>query len=73
MIGADAGTEFTGLLEGADTIDAVVDAHLIILASAVALFACSTSSLFPVNSTNTSSSASFPMEIAIFTAFLNQG
>ena len=61
--GVDAATEFIGLLDGADTIEAVVDAHLIIFASAVALFACSTSSLFPVNSISTSSSASCPMEI----------
>lgn len=55
---AEAGTEFIGLLDGADTIDAVVDAHLIIFARAAALFACKTNSLFPQNSTNTSSSAS---------------
>ncbi len=46
--GAEAGTEFIGLLDGADTIDAVVDAHLIIFARAAALFACKTNSLFPV-------------------------
>lgn len=40
--GAEAGTEFIGLLDGADTIDAVVDAHLIIFARAAALFACKT-------------------------------
>lgn len=28
--GVDAATEFIGLLDGADTIEAVVDAHLII-------------------------------------------
>ena len=56
--GAKACTEFIGLLDGADTIEAVVDAHLIIFASVVALFACKTSSLFPVNSISTSSSAS---------------
>lgn len=56
--GAAAGIEFIGLLDGADTIDAVVDAHLIIFASAAALFACKTSSLLPVNSIKTSSSAS---------------
>lgn len=39
---AEAGTEFIGLLDGADTIDAVVDAHLIIFARAAALFACKT-------------------------------
>ncbi len=50
--GAEAGTEFIGLLDGADTIDAVVDAHLIIFARAAALFACKTNSLFPQNSTN---------------------
>ena len=44
--GTDVATEFIGLLDGADTIEAVVDAHLIIFASAVALFACNTSSLF---------------------------
>ena len=55
---AEAGTEFIGLLDGADTIDAVVDAYLIIFARAAALFACKTNSLFPQNSTNTSSSAS---------------
>src|SRR5699024_11063293 len=71
--GADTGMEFIGLLDGADTMDAVVDAHLIIFASAVALFACRTSSLLPVNSIRTSSSASCPIEIAIFTAFRNQG
>ena len=71
--GVDATTEFIGLLEGADTIEAVVDAHLIIFARAVALFACRTSSLFPANSTNTLSSASCPMEIAILTAFRNHG
>ena len=71
--GTDVATEFIGLLDGADTIEAVVDAHLIIFASAVALFACNTSSLFPANSINTSSSASCPMEIAIFTAFRNHG
>ena len=38
--GVDAATEFIGLLDGADTIEAVVDAHLIIFASAVALFEC---------------------------------
>ena len=47
--GAEAGTEFIGLLDGADTIDAVVDAHLIIFARAAALFACKTNSLFPQN------------------------
>ena len=41
--GTDVATEFIGLLDGADTIEAVVDAHLIIFASAVALFACNTS------------------------------
>ena len=38
--GVDAATEFIGLLDGADTIEAVVDAHLIMFASAVALFEC---------------------------------
>ncbi|MCB6308433.1 hypothetical protein LI216_07590 [Mediterraneibacter glycyrrhizinilyticus] len=57
-VGTEAGTEFIGLLDGADTIEAVVDAHLIIFARAAALFACKTNSLFPQNSTNTSSSAS---------------
>ena len=37
--GAETATEFIGLLEGADTIEAVVDAHLIILTRAVGLFA----------------------------------
>ena len=51
--GVEAGTEFIGLLDVADSNEAVVDAHLIIFASAVALFACRTSSLFPVNAINT--------------------
>lgn len=42
VAGVDIGAEFIGLLEGADTMEAVVDAHLIILASAVALLACRT-------------------------------
>ena len=71
--GAETGATFIGLLDGAETIDAVVDAHLIIFTSAVGLFACNTNSLFPVKSNSTSSSASCPIEIAILTAFLNHG
>ena len=44
--GVDAATEFIGLLDGADTIEAVVDAHLIIFASAVAFICLQNKSLY---------------------------
>ena len=65
----DVSSASIAMLAGDDTKEAAVDAHLIIFVSAATLFACNTNSLFPVNSSRTPSSASCPIEIAIFTAF----
>ena len=56
--GTDTGFKSATRLAGADTSEAAVDAHLIILVNIAALFAWSTNSRFPVNSVNTVSSAS---------------